>query len=401
MKTPFPARRILVLSCGLLMGLAMSPQTRAGEEPDAFAENADAVSDAGNDRAQDRFSRETPELVSAWTSVLETARQSTALILRDGKPISLATTVDANGWLLTKSSEVHDSKNKPLGDLTAQFPGGITLPVKITDFHRRFDLALIKVEASGLTSVEWDTSAPPAPGSYLAAAGPDKLPVAVGIVSVSPRNLDESRKGFLGISLEKEQGNLRIRSVGPGSAAFDAGLLKDDVLLSIDGEPMKNVSDFIAKIAIQKPYDTLKVLIRRGEEAKEITATLRRREAGQEALIEDVRNTMSGTLSRNRNGYPAALQHDMVLEPAECGGPVVDLHGHIVGINIARSGRIESFAIPSLTLVDLLKKVETGKFNRPEIEDLRREVKNAESLLERIRKDSEHLKSQLKEAEGN
>jgi len=80
---------------------------------------------------------------------------------------------------------------------------------------------------------------------------------------------------------------------------------------------------------------------------------------------------------------------------------LVDLNGHVVGLNIARSGRIECFAIPSITLVDLLRKVDTGKFSRPELEDLRKEVKNAETLLERVRKDAERLKSQLKEAEGN
>jgi S1-C subfamily serine protease len=80
---------------------------------------------------------------------------------------------------------------------------------------------------------------------------------------------------------------------------------------------------------------------------------------------------------------------------------VIDLAGHVVGINIARSGRIESFAIPSAILVDLLTKVESGKFARPELDDLRNEVKNAETLLERVRKDTDRLKSQLKDAEGN
>jgi archaellum component FlaC len=45
--------------------------------------------------------------------------------------------------------------------------------------------------------------------------------------------------------------------------------------------------------------------------------------------------------------------------------------------------------------------VESGKFARPELDDLRNEVKNAETLLERVRKDTDRLKSQLKDAEGN
>ncbi len=396
MKLPLLHRPLLVagwLLAATGWGFAKEPATP--EE-----ESADGVAAAESDRAQDQFSRETPEMAAAWSSLLETARRSTARILREGKPIALATAVNEKGWLLTKSSEVHDSKGKALANLSAQFSGGITLDVKITDIHARYDLALLKVEARGLTPVEWDTAATPAPGSYLAAAGPERLPVAVGVVSVAPRNMDESHKGFLGISLENEEGNLRIREVGPDSAASEAGLLKNDVLISINGQSINTVSDFIQKIATHKPYDTVKVLIRRGQEDKELSATLRRREENHVGLIEDARNLMSGALSRNRTGYPAALQHDMFLEPAECGGPVIDLAGHVVGINIARSGRIECFAIPSATIVELLKKVETGKFARPELDDLRNEVKNAEALLERVRKDTDRLKSQLKDAEG-
>lgn len=377
------------------------PSLGAAETIKPEDETAGGISAAESDRAQDRFSRETPEIAAAWSAILETTRRSTARILREGKAISLATTVSEKGWILTKSSEVHDSKGKPLSGLSAQFAGGITLEARITDVHNRYDLALLKVEARGLTPVEWDPAANPAPGSYLAAAGPERLPVAIGVVSVAPRNMDESHKGFLGISLENEEGKLRIREVGPESAASAAGLLKDDVLISINGQSIGSVSEFIQKIATHRPYDTVKVLIRRGSEDKELSATLRRREANQVSLTEDVRNMMSGALSRNRTGYPAALQHDMVLEPAECGGPLVDLNGHVVGLNIARSGRIECFAIPSVTLVDLLRKVDTGKFSRPELEDLRKEVKNAETLLERVRKDAERLKSQLQEAEGN
>ena len=381
--------------------LALPVILPAAETPVANDESPGGINEAENDRAQDRFSRETPEIASAWSPVLETARKSTARILREGKPIALAASVSGKGWLLTKSSEVHDNKGKPLSGLTAQFAGGITLEAKISDVHNRYDLALLKVEATGLTAVEWDTAANPAPGSYLAAAGPERLPVAVGVVSVAPRNMDDSHKGFLGISLEKEQGNLRIREVGADSAASEAGLLKDDVLISINGQSFTTVSDFVQKIATHKPYDTVKVIVRRGQEDKELSATLRRRDENQIGLMEDARNMMSGALSRNRTGYPAALQHDMVLEPAECGGPLIDLEGRVVGLNIARSGRIECFAIPSATLIDLLKKVDTGKFSRPELEDLRKEVKNAETLLDRVRKDAERLKSQLKEAEGN
>ena len=41
------------------------------------------------------------------------------------------------------------------------------------------------------------------------------------------------------------------------------------------------------------------------------------------------------------------MQHDAVLSPQDCGGPLVDLDGKVVGINIARAGRVETYALPS------------------------------------------------------
>lgn len=378
----------------------------AAEEPEAEkqprAEDADErPQDADQStgmRAQEKFGRETAEIVTPWIPVLEKAREGTVRLLRDGKPVALGCAVNRDGYLVTKASEVEE-KGKFMEGLEAQFPDGMVLKVKLCDTHARFDLALLKVEARGLRTVEW-AEVEPAPGSYLAAATPEKLPAAVGVVSVLPRNMDETHKGFLGVSLDKGESGIFIKEVGDGTAAAEAGLLVNDIVKSINGKDVGSVTDFIQHIARQKPYDTVKILISRDKQDKEISATLRRRPDNYAAMAEDVRNVMSGHLSRNRRGYPNALQHDMVLDPSECGGPVVDLDGHVVGLNIARSGRIESIAIPSATMKSLVSKAETGKFFRPELEDLRRELKNAESLLERVRKDHERLKKQVEEAEG-
>src|SRR5207253_7198799 len=75
----------------------------------------------------------------------------------------------------------------------------------------------------------------------------------------------------------------------------------------------------------------------------------------------DFQNSMGSTLSENRIGYPTILQHDTVLKPADCGGPLVDLDGMTVGINIARGGRTESFAIPSEVVQTLLPDLMSGK----------------------------------------
>ena len=69
---------------------------------------------------------------------------------------------------------------------------------------------------------------------------------------------------------------------------------------------------------------------------------------------------MGSQLSEKRN-FPTILQHDTVIKPTDCGGPLVDLDGRVVGINVARAGRVESYALPSEVVVPLLADLMSGK----------------------------------------
>jgi serine protease Do len=42
------------------------------------------------------------------------------------------------------------------------------------------------------------------------------------------------------------------------------------------------------------------------------------------------------------------------LRPEDCGGPIVNLDGEVVGFNVARSGRTETYAIASASLAKLI-----------------------------------------------
>ena len=43
-----------------------------------------------------------------------------------------------------------------------------------------------------------------------------------------------------------------------------------------------------------------------------------------------------------------------MINPEQCGGPLIDLEGRVVGLNIARSGRVRSYAIPSGKMSELV-----------------------------------------------
>jgi S1-C subfamily serine protease len=62
--------------------------------------------------------------------------------------------------------------------------------------------------------------------------------------------------------------------------------------------------------------------------------------------------------SLRRDGFPNVFVHDGAIAPDRCGGPVVDRSGRVVGVNIARADPLQTFAIPS----DVVQEVLLGLF---------------------------------------
>ncbi len=111
----------------------------------------------------------------------------------------------------------------------------------------------------------------------------------------------------------------------------------------------------------RKAGDLINLQVRRGEEELALEATLQQRPAGDNRG--DLQNLMGSDLSPRRSGYPTILTHDSVVKPSDCGGPLVDLDGNVVGINISRAGRTESWAVPTEVIQGLLPDLKSGKLS--------------------------------------
>ena len=66
-------------------------------------------------------------------------------------------------------------------------------------------------------------------------------------------------------------------------------------------------------------------------------------------------STAAVGVSERRAGFPAVLQHDGIVGPHECGSPLVDLNGRVIGLNIARAARSETYAIPTDALLPVVR----------------------------------------------
>ena len=72
-----------------------------------------------------------------------------------------------------------------------------------------------------------------------------------------------------------------------------------------------------------------------------------------------------------------------MLKPNECGGPLVDLDGRVIGLNIARAGRTETYAIPSEVILQLLPELLAAKpayTVSEEVTEAREAVRRAEAV---------------------
>jgi serine protease Do len=290
----------------------------------------------------------------AFKSVVEQVRHSTMLVKCDGKAAAFATVIDASGLLITKASELK-------APIVCEF-NGKTYAAKLIGIHKETDLAMLKIDAKGLKPVQWaKTDSKLAVGRWVVSVGTKELPLAVGNVSV-PRRKIAHQRGFLGIQLAEGDNAPKIVLVFPNSGAAKAGLKVGDVIRQVGSQMIQSREALIENIRQYHPGDVIRLAINRGEKAIDIEATLGGASVftpagGRKAASK----LIAGPLSRRRNGFPAVFTHDTILKPTQCGGPLVDLSGKVVGINIARAGRTSSYALPSETVLALLDDLKSGK----------------------------------------
>lgn len=288
-------------------------------------------------------------VLRAFRPVVKSAAQATVRIVEasDGPretPRALGVIVDRSGLILTKASLLASSNAARLAD-------GRLLKATVLASDAESDTALLKVDAGNLPVIAWSDRTPEV-GQFLATVAPDEDPVAVGIVSVRNREI-APEKGVLGIAVTDDKPGPKVTEIIPESGAAKAGLKVGDLIVEIGGEAIQSVPALLERLGGHRPGTALIVKVRREDQTVAVNAVLGRR-PGNGPDRGEFQNSLGGELSVRRDGFASVLQHDTVLSPQECGGPVVGLDGKALGLNIARAGRTESYALPASAVVSLL-----------------------------------------------
>lgn len=317
---------------------------------------------ARSEAEKDSSLKSSPKVLAAFRDVVARPSQSIVRLQSDGKDAALGTIVGPDGWIVSKASELK-------GTIVCKLRDGRELEARLVGVHELHDLALLKIDARGLTAIEWSDSKSAPAGNWVASAGPGDEPVAIGVISVPTRSVSTTGvarvpaagSGYLGIAMEPAAGKVKITQVLPGSGADKAGLKANDFVLAVAGKEVEDPESLMNLVSSHKPGDVIALKIKRGDEELEVKATLGKRPRNRG----DVQNNLGSELSSRRGGFPTILQHDTVLRPRDCGGPLVDLDGKVLGINIARAGRTESYAVPAEAVVPLLLDLMSGKLAPP------------------------------------
>jgi serine protease Do len=277
---------------------------------------------------------------SAFREIVAPASHCTVRVLSDDLQTALGIVVHAKGLVLTKASEV------TTGRLECVLPDRRRLPARRISSREDLDLAILRIPAEKLPVVEWSELSSPQVGSWLATPNIDGEPAAIGVVSMAVQQIPPPLP-VLGVGLGAIEGGVLVQGVGPGTGAARAGLRPGDVITKVNGQATQSPDALTEKIRRLFPGDRVTLVIVRAGETMNMTATLGdRSRAGQQEQAE-LMDSLGGPLSRRRAGFASVLQHDTVLRPRDCGGPVVDLDGKVVGVNIARASRVATYALPS------------------------------------------------------
>lgn len=275
-------------------------------------------------------------------------------------------TIVADGLVVTKRSELS-------GSLTCVTANGAEVAGVVVASDQADDLALLRMmqpapkSEKSAQAVKFAGGANVDSGDVLFSVGPHVDPLSVGVATVAPQQLPVAQPVCrdcvdLGVTVSARTDQADLKTARPGGEWFEVqkiygtkvkrvyprtvgervGILQGDLLVSVNQQWVPNAATLRSIGSRVRVGQLLDVIVVRDGALKQLSMKI---DHFSRRVYHD--RWGGGPFSERRFGFNATIVHDSLLEPSQCGAPLVNLKGDVVGLNISRSMRVATLAVPA------------------------------------------------------
>ena len=310
-------------------------------------------------RADTASGRHAGDVKGAFADAVWDASDWTIRVFNGGEQIGLGLVIDESGLLLTKASEIDPREERIL----VATPTGLLEDATVLGHDSELDLLMLQLPPGEWIPAPLNDAVTTEAGAWVVSAGPDAAPISFGIQGLDSYLSDLSimDRGFLGVQTDspgRGRPGAYIQRIVPGCAARRAGLRRGDLILRVESEEVRGRRALVDILRGYRANDVVRIdYVRDGEEFQ---TSVRLGSRWAIANSERESGNMMVPVSRRDSGFGRVIQHDSLITPEECGGPLVDLDGNFIGMNIARSDRTKTYALPADVLVESVRRMKNG-----------------------------------------
>jgi Do/DeqQ family serine protease len=159
----------------------------------------------------------------------------------------------------------------------------------------------------------------------------------------------EVRRGRLGISMQEVAGGegAQVAEVQPGSPAAQAGLRTGDVIVALNGRPVRGGAELRARLGVISVGESVGLTVQRGKETHELKARIGELDGRQEqvAAAQPVPELAGATVANSRRSGLHLRKSAVLVTEVKPGSPAFR-HGlrsgdYVVGINQRRIASVQ------------------------------------------------------------
>ena len=157
-------------------------------------------------------------------------------------------------------------------------------------------------------------------------------------------------RAFIGVRFDSDGSTTRLGEIRAGFGAEQAGLKRGDLILGVNGTTVSNREQVVEMLREFREGQIIKLHVQRAGEQFDADVRMMLPSAVPNAIDffpEQRLSRLAGSTSKRAEGFEQAIEHDTVLQPWLCGGPLVNLDGKAIGLNIARASRVTTYALPA------------------------------------------------------